>query len=190
MTYPSDANQYPYQQPTPQPPYQYPPEPTGMPQPTPGYGQPGYPPQAPQGYPPPAGYPPTGYSQPLPQGYPPQAGYPQSGYPQQPYAPYGAPQPGLAYAPAQAKPKARNPMARAALTYGAISLGVNIVGFFFGIFLTGILAVYAIYYGIRALIYGSHAPGNPGIGMAVGGTIMAFLSLCITILGFVLRSHP
>jgi hypothetical protein len=79
-------------------------------------------------------------------------------------------------------------MARTALIYGAISLGANIVGFFFGIFLTGFLAAYAIYYGIRALIYGSRAPGNPGIGMAVGGTIMAVLSLLITILGFVMRA--
>jgi hypothetical protein len=78
-------------------------------------------------------------------------------------------------------------MARTALVYGGISLGINIVAFFLGYYIVGLLAVYAIYYGIRALISASRLPGNPGIGMAVGGTIMAFLSLCLTVAELVLR---
>jgi hypothetical protein len=167
VTYP--ANPDPYGQPTPQQPYQYPPTPGGAPQ-QPAYGPPGYPPQSPQGYPPP-----TGYGQP---------GYPPPGYPQQPYGQYGVPQPGQAQ---RAAPKARNPFARSALVYGALSLGVNIVGLFLGFFLTGILAVYAIYVGIRALVLASRLPGNAGIGAAIGGLVMAVLSLGITVLGFVLR---
>jgi hypothetical protein len=97
------------------------------------------------------------------------------------------PQPGQAYPPVRATPKARNPLARSALIYGALSLGVNIVGFFVGFFLTGILAAYAIYMGIRALMLASRVPGNPGMGAAVGGLVMAVLSLGITVLGFVLR---
>jgi hypothetical protein len=147
--------------------------PDGASQP-PAYGAPGYPPQYPQGYPP------AGYGQP---GYPSQAGYPQQAYGQ-----YGMPQPGQAYAPAEPTPKVKNSVARAALLYGGISLGVNIVGlFFFHFYLTGILAVYAIYLGIRALILAVRVPGNPGIGAAIGGLVMAVLSLGITVLGFVVR---
>lgn len=162
MTYPSNPD--PYGQPTPQQPYQYPPTPGAAPQP-PAYAPPGYPSQSPQGYPPPAGY-------------------GQPGYPQQPYGQYGAAQPGQAY---RAAPQARNPIARSALVYGALSLGVNIVGVFVGFYLTGIMAAYAIYMGIRALLLARRLPGNAGTGAAVGGLVMAVLSLGITVLGFVLR---
>jgi hypothetical protein len=96
-------------------------------------------------------------------------------------------QPGQAYAAGRAAPKARNPLARSALIYGALSLGVNIVGVFVGFYLTGIMAAYAIYMGIRALRLGSRVPGNPGSGEAIGGLVMAVLSLGISVLGFVLR---
>ncbi|HEV2236791.1 MAG TPA: hypothetical protein VGR57_09050 [Ktedonobacterales bacterium] len=176
MTYPSNPD--PYGQPTPQQPYQYPQYPQYPPAPgegqqPPAYAPPGYPPQAPQGYPPQGGY-----------GQP---GYPPAGYPPQPYGQYGMPQPGQAYAPGRAAPQARNPLARSALIYGGLSLVVNIVSVFFGFFLTGIMAAYAIYMSIRALRLASRLPGSPGIGAAVGGLVMAVLSLGITVLGFVLR---
>jgi hypothetical protein len=97
------------------------------------------------------------------------------------------PQPGVAYAPATAKPLAKNPMARSALGTGALSLGLNVVGVFFHFYLTGIMAAYAIYFAIRALAYAARHPEHPGIGAAIGGLIMAVLSLGITILGFVVR---
>lgn len=149
------------------PPYQYPPAPQGYP---PYPQQPGYPPQT--------GYPQRG-------AYPPQAGFPQ-----QPYAPYGqAGMPPNAYNPhqmyAQPKPaKEKNAAAVRALIYGALSLGVNIVGLFVGFYLTGILAVYAIFMSIRAMVVASRLPGKAGIGMAIGGLAMALLSLGITVLGF------
>ena len=82
----------------------------------------------------------------------------------------------------------KNTAARSALIYGALSLGVNIVGLFFNFFLTGILAVYAIYIGFRAISLASRLPGRPGMGAAVGGLAMAVLSLLITILGFASRA--
>jgi hypothetical protein len=97
------------------------------------------------------------------------------------------PQPSQAYAPGKAVSRAKNPLARSALIYGGLSLGVNIVGFFIGFYLTGILAAYAIYLGIRALRLASRLPDTPGTGAAVGGLVMAILSLGITVLGFALR---
>jgi hypothetical protein len=176
MTYPSGNN--PYQQPGPQSPQPYPPEQAWGSPPAPAYPpQPGYAPQP--GYPQPPAYSPTSYGAPA-QGYP-------AGQPYGTYAQSGMAQPGQPYAQPQAKPKAKNPMARAALIYGALSLGVNIVGLFLGFYLTGILAVYAIYAGIRALIAATKLPGNAGIGASVGGLIMALLSLAITVLGFALK---
>jgi hypothetical protein len=75
------------------------------------------------------------------------------------------------------------------LIYGALSLGANIVGLFFGFFLTGILAVFTIYYAIRALVYAGKLPGKEGTGMAIAGMVLAVLSLLITILGFVSNIH-
>jgi hypothetical protein len=137
----------------------------------------------------PGQYPPLPYGAPQPpQGYPPQ-GYPQQPYPQQPYPqqqygqqPYG--QPGM---PRTAAPKANNPVARSALIYGAISLGANIVGLFLHFFLTGILGVYALYLGVRALMLARRLPGNAGIGAAIGGLVLALLSLAITALGYASR---
>lgn len=169
--------------------YQY--DPNQMP---PGYGPPqgaGYPGQQGGGYPGQQGYPPQqGVGYPPPQGYPPQQGYPQQPYPgQQPYSPaqYGGPQPGQPYGAAQPRPKATNPYARGAILYGAIALGANVIGLFLHFFLTGILAVYAIYMGIRALIAAGRMHGNPGIGLAIGGTVMAVLSILLTILGYASR---
>jgi hypothetical protein len=199
VTYPSGGD--PYQQGAPAPssgqqyPPQYPPQPEwgaqqGYP-PQPSYPsqgqyppQPGYPQQG--QYAPQSGYPAQGQYPPQP-GYPPQAGYPPQppyGYPPQPgaqYAPYGMPQPGQ---PPAAPAKARNPMARTALWYGIASLAINIVGLFIGFYLTGILAVFGIYYGIRAVSRASRLPGNAGIGLAVTGIVLCVLSLGISILGY------
>ncbi|HEV7126026.1 MAG TPA: DUF4190 domain-containing protein [Ktedonobacterales bacterium] len=172
---------------------EYPPQPAYPP-------QPGYPPQSGSGqqpgYPPQPAYPPQpGYGP--PSGYPPQPGYgPQSGYgqqtnypPQSPYPPaqYAAQQPGRPYGAPQVRPRARNPLARTALIYGAISLGVNIVGAILGFYLIGLLAVYAIYTGIRALMLASRTPGNPGLGMAIGGLVMGVLSALISLAGLLIR---
>jgi hypothetical protein len=189
MTYPSGPNPNPYGDQQSQSSYPYPPAAGGMSQPMPPYAQPGYPPQPQPEYPQ-GGYAPQGaYGQP---GYPSQAGYaqpqyPQAGYPQQPpaqYAPYGAPQPGYPGAAPQAKAKAKNTMAVTALAYGGISFVVNLIGLFVGFYLTGIFAVFALYYGIRAIVRSMKLPGNAGIGMAIGGIVLSVLSLGITVLGY------
>lgn len=96
------------------------------------------------------------------------------------------PNPHQAYV--QPKPvQAKNTAAVRALIYGALSLGVNIVGLFVGFYLTGVLAVYAIYMSIRAMVVASRLPEKAGIGMAIGGLAMALLSLGITVLGFALK---
>lgn len=94
------------------------------------------------------------------------------------------------YAPAKAAPVVRNRYAQSALLYGAISLAANIAGLFFGFYLTGILGVYALYVGIRGLVLAMRLPGNKGIWFAIGGTVMAILSLLISVLGYVaIASH-
>jgi hypothetical protein len=175
VSYPSGSDPYPHAGAIPQSGNEHPyaGAPGYPPQPTPPYSQPGYPPQ--QGYPPQPSYQPAGYAQPA---YPPQAAAPYGAYaPQQPMQ---AP----AAAPAR---KARNPMARAALVYGILSLGANIVGLFFGFYLTGILAVFAIYYGIRAIVYAMRLPGKAGLGLAITGIVLSGLSLAITVLGYASR---
>lgn len=196
MGYQYDPNQ--------QPPPGYPPQQPAYPQ-QPDYGQaqPGYPPQQPGYGQPPSGYPQQpGYGQPQPgypqqPGYPPQPAYPHpQGYGQpQAYPPppgypptqYTAPAPGQPYGAVRTRPKARNPLARAALIYGAISLGINIIASFFGYTIVGFLALYAIYIGIRALIAAGRTPGNPGILPAIGGMVLSVLSLLVTI--FALTVH-
>ena len=179
---PPSAPQPPYQSPPayqPPPPYQNPPQ----------YPQ-QYAPQQPSPYPPqPGAMPPPGpaYGQP-PQGYPPQ-GYPQPPYAQPPYPyPYQQAQPG--YAPANPVPQVRNPYAQSALLYGGLSLGANIVGLFLNFYLTGILGVYALYVGIRGLAAAARLPGNKGLWLAIAGTIMAVLSLLISVLGYMSRVGP
>ncbi len=204
MTYPSNPQEYPPTGPGAQESYQgyqgYPAQPgypssaaSGYPA-QPGY-QSAYPPQAPYppqgayppGYPPQPPYPPQqGYAQP---GYAPQPGYPPAAYGQQPYAQppmHGAPA-ASPFAGAQARPKARNPLATRALIYGALSLGVNIVGLFLGYFLTGIAAAFTIYYSIRALVYAGKLPGKEGTGAAIAGLVLAVLSLLISIVGYVVQ---
>jgi hypothetical protein len=55
-----------------------------------------------------------------------------------------------------------------------------------GFYLLGFTAIYAIYYGIRALGYSSRLPNKEGTGMAIGGIVLGAHSLLITIFLFAL----
>lgn len=58
------------------------------------------------------------------------------------------------------------------------------MGLLFGVYLTDIWAAFSIYYSIRALVYAGKLPGKEGPGLAIGGLVLAVLSLLITILGY------
>ena len=124
-------------------------------------------------------YPPNQYGQ--PQGGQP-AYPPQYGQPPQPNA-YGQPMPGYPYAQPQApaRPKETNPYARQAIIYGVLALVVVIVAFFLNYYIVGVLALYAVYAGIRGIIVGIQKPTHPGLILSIVGLLLSLLSVLITI---------
>lgn len=147
----------------------YPPQPSAsQPEDYPPYqGQPPYPGQAPVQ---PPAYPPY-----PPPGYPP---YPSQG--QLPYAPPPGYVPTLQ--PIQPSAQVQNPYGLQALAYGGGSLVLGIIAALLGYYLIGIVAIYAIYIGIRGLILGFRLPNYTGVWQSALGLVLALLSLVLTIL--------
>jgi hypothetical protein len=144
-----------------------------------GPGQPGenpYP-QYPGGPPQPGApqYPQPQYPQPQ---YPPTPAYP----PQYAQPPYGQPPNPAQYSPPAVPVKEVNAYARQAIILGGVSLVISIVAFFFGYYVVGLLALYAIYASIRGLVAAFGLRTHAGLVSSIFGLFLSLLSLLVTLL--------
>jgi hypothetical protein len=110
--------------------------------------------------------------------YPPTPAYP----PQYAQPPYGQPPNPGQYSPPAVPVKETNVYARQAIILGPIVCVISIIAFFFGYYATGILALYAIYAGIRGLITAFGLRTHAGLISSIFGLFFGLLSLLVTLL--------
>jgi len=104
--------------------------------------------------------------------YPPQYAQPQYGQPQYAQQPNPA-----QYNPPAVPVKETNAYARQAIILGGVSLVISIVAFFFGYYVVGLLALYAIYASIRGLVAAFGLRTHAGLVSSIFGLFLSLLSL-------------